>query len=127
MSTLKVSNVQSNGSGFNDVVSFQNSSGTQNGTLCRAWVNFNGTGVVAISASFNVSSITDNSAGNYTVNFSNAMSNANYSVVGNCSFTPSNVTLQSVFTGSRTTTTVVVTTVGSAYYDNDYVSISIFR
>jgi hypothetical protein len=43
MSTLKVTNIQSNAAGFNDVVSFQNSSGTQNGTLCRAWVNFNGT------------------------------------------------------------------------------------
>ena len=49
---------------------------------CRAWVNFNGTGTVAIRASGNVSSITDNGVGNYTVNFTNAMVNANYSVVG---------------------------------------------
>jgi uncharacterized protein (AIM24 family) len=47
---------------------------------CRAWVNFNGTSTVAISASGNVSSITDNSTGNYTVNFTTAMSDANYSV-----------------------------------------------
>jgi hypothetical protein len=46
---------------------------------CRAWVNFNGTGTVAIRASGNVSSITDNGTGNYTVNFTNAMSDANYS------------------------------------------------
>jgi hypothetical protein len=82
MSTLKVTNIQSNGAGFNDVVSFQNSSGTQNGTLCRTWVNFNGTGVVAIRASFNVSSITDNGTGDYTVNFAAAMADANYSFVG---------------------------------------------
>jgi hypothetical protein len=78
MSTLKVTNIQSNAAGFNDVVSFQNSSGTQNGTLCRAWVNFNGTGTVAIRDNFNVSSITDNGTGNYTVNFTNALADANY-------------------------------------------------
>ncbi len=44
----------------------------------RAWVNFNGTGTVAIRASGNVSSITDNGTGNYTVNFTTAMSDANY-------------------------------------------------
>lgn len=46
----------------------------------KAWVNFNGTGTVAIRASHNVSSITDNSAGNYSVNFSTAMADANYAV-----------------------------------------------
>lgn len=50
--------------------------------LCRAWVNFNGTGTVAIRASGNVSSITDNGTGNYTVNFTTAMPDANYSAVG---------------------------------------------
>jgi uncharacterized protein (AIM24 family) len=48
---------------------------------CRAWVNFNGTGTVAIRASGNVSSITDNGTGDYTVNFTNAMPDANYAVV----------------------------------------------
>ena len=47
---------------------------------CRAWVNFNGTGTVAIRASGNVSSITDNGVGDYTVNFTTAMVDANYSV-----------------------------------------------
>ena len=51
---------------------------------CRAWVNFNGTGTVAIRASGNVSSITDNGTGNYTVNFTTAMPDANYSVSGAC-------------------------------------------
>jgi hypothetical protein len=45
---------------------------------CRAWVNFDGTGTVAIRASGNVSSITDNGTGDYTVNFTNAMPDANY-------------------------------------------------
>ena len=56
----------------------QDSAGTQIGTFCRAWVNFNGTGTVAIRASFNVSSITDNGTGDYTVNFTTAMPDANY-------------------------------------------------
>ena len=48
---------------------------------CRAWVNFNGTGTVAIRGSGNVSSITDNGTGDYTVNFTNAMPDANYGII----------------------------------------------
>lgn len=51
---------------------------------CRAWVNFNGTGTVAIRASGNVTSITDNGVGDYTVNFTTAMPDANYSVGVSC-------------------------------------------
>jgi len=47
---------------------------------CRAWVNFNGTGTVAIRASGNVSSISDNGTGDYTVNFATALVDANYGV-----------------------------------------------
>jgi hypothetical protein len=49
-----------------------------NTNTCRAWVNFNGSGTVAIRASFNVSSITDNGTGDYTVNFTTAMPDSNY-------------------------------------------------
>jgi hypothetical protein len=49
---------------------------------CRAWVNFNGTGTVAIRASGNVTSITDNGTGEYTVNITTAMPDANYAVAG---------------------------------------------
>ena len=48
----------------------------------RTWVNFNGTGTVAIRDSGNVSSITDNSTGNYTINFTNNMPDVNYCMVG---------------------------------------------
>jgi len=65
-------------------ITFQNTSGTEIGTLCRAWVNFNGTGTVAIRASFNVSSITDNGTGDYTVNFTNAMPDTNYATSASC-------------------------------------------
>jgi len=60
----------------------QDSAGTQIGTFCRAWVNFNGQGTVAIRASFNVSSITDNGTGDYTVNFTNALPDVNYAIAG---------------------------------------------
>jgi hypothetical protein len=57
--------------------------GTQNGSApiygARAWVNFNGTGTAAIRASGNVSSITDGGTGDFTVNLTNAISDANYS------------------------------------------------
>jgi hypothetical protein len=56
---------------------------TEQGQLCKAWVNFNGTGTVAIRASGNVSSITDRGTGNYTVNFTNALPDGNYSTVIN--------------------------------------------
>jgi len=64
---------------------------TQNGMtgIAKAWVNWNGTGTVAIRDSFNVSSITDNGLGDYTVNFTTAMPNANYSTVGVCALSNS--------------------------------------
>tara|TARA_R110000868_G_scaffold376148_5_gene640934 strand:+ start:439 stop:1731 length:1293 start_codon:yes stop_codon:yes gene_type:complete len=55
-----------------------NAGGTAPIYAARAWVNFNGTGTVAIRASGNVTSITDNGVGDYTVNFTNAMSDANF-------------------------------------------------
>lgn len=61
-----------------------NASGSAPVYACRAWVNFNGTGTVAIRASGNVSSITDNGTGDYTVNFTNAMPDVNYATVGAC-------------------------------------------
>lgn len=82
MSTLKVTNIQSNGSGFNDLISIQNSSGTQNGALCRAWLRFNGSGQATIQSSFNVSSISRWGSGRYQVNFANSLPDANYVLTG---------------------------------------------
>jgi len=63
-------------------------SGTAPLYMCRAWVNFNGTGTVAIRASGNVSSITDNGVGSYTVNFTTAMPDANYNATSGNSDRP---------------------------------------
>lgn len=49
--------------------------------VAKAWVNFNGAGTVSIISSFNVSSITDNGIGDYTVNYTTAMTDANYAIV----------------------------------------------
>ena len=67
------------------VNTLQNVAGTGDPSIngaAKAWVNFNGTGTVAIRASFNVSSITDNGTGDYTVNFTTAMPDANYAILG---------------------------------------------
>lgn len=73
MSTLRLTTI-ANQTGSSSVPSDTVINGS-----AKAWVNFNGTGTVAIRASFNVSSITDNGTGDYTVNFSTAFSDANYS------------------------------------------------
>lgn len=69
----------------------------------RAWVNFNGTGTVAIRDSGNVSSITDNGTGNYTVNFTTAMPDANYAVsLQNTGFSLANIGGNIVIAGTAT-------------------------
>lgn len=67
------------------VNTLEDSSGVQR-YLARAWVYFDGTGTVSIRGSGNVSSITDNGAGDYTVNFASAMPDANYAPVVNIGF-----------------------------------------
>jgi hypothetical protein len=62
-----------------NIMTALNASGSAPIYAARAWVNFNGTGTVAIRASGNVTSITDNGTGDYTVNFTTALADANYS------------------------------------------------
>tara|TARA_R100001129_G_scaffold175071_1_gene147883 strand:- start:594 stop:983 length:390 start_codon:yes stop_codon:yes gene_type:complete len=78
MSTLAVGTIKSISSA---APVFQNTSGTEIGQICKSWVQFDGRSTPSIADSFNVSSITDNGTGDYDVNFSTNMSNANYSVV----------------------------------------------
>jgi hypothetical protein len=105
---------------------------------CRAWVNFNGTGTVAIRASGNVTSITDNGTGLYTVNFTTAMPDANYSVsLSSCPYTNTDRSINLYIAGSAASGSEVKTTsalklnsgnVGSAtYYDNAEINVAIFR
>jgi hypothetical protein len=107
--------------------------------LCKAWVNFKGTGTVAIRNAFNVSSITDRGTGQYTVNFTQAMPDANYCGVvttrrstskdaqGLGSLGPANSagTDLPMATGSVDVATGV--TSSGAFTDFDFVCVSIFR
>jgi hypothetical protein len=101
---------------------------------CRAWVNFNGTGTVAIRASGNVTSITDNGTGDYTVNFTNAMPDANYAY--SLSTRHQSGVSRGIVIGSSNTTPQVGSFrieaydfVGGAFTlrDVDYLNVVIFR
>ena len=86
---------------------FATVSGTAPLYACRAWVNFIGTGTVTINASGNVSSITDNGLGDYTVNFTTAISDANFTSVLSQGTTPADVIITNT---GQTTSTVRITT-----------------
>jgi hypothetical protein len=96
--------------------------------LCKAWVNFNSTGVVAIRASYNVSSITDNGTGDYTVNFTTAMVDANYSCVSSAN-SPRD-TFHTAFPITASTASVGLyqgPISGSGAVDRSIVEVAIFR
>ncbi len=97
---------------------------------CRAWVNFNGTGTVAIRGSGNVSSITDNGVGNYTVNLTTAMPDGSYScVVGGTRTSDSATDNFSTQTFDYQTNTVKINTFASAvsFVDAFRVTVAVFR
>jgi hypothetical protein len=125
MSTLRVNTIQD---------STGSSSPAING-LAKAWVNFNGTGTVAIRASLNVSSITDNGTGDYTVNFATAMSDINYTPVISSS-RQSEINTISINTNNSTGNDVAPTVsgfrigllqFGVTQRDGTYVSAAVFR
>ena len=95
--------------------------------LCKAWVNFNGTGTVAIRAAFNVSSITDNGTGDYTVNFTTAMPNANYAWAGVAAY--QNVYLSytdATYTQSASSVRIMARTSTNTAYDAYAVNFTAF-
>jgi hypothetical protein len=104
---------------------------------CRAWVNFDGTGTVSIRASGNVTSITDNGTGDYTVNFTNAMPDANYAQVLIHSPSYGAAFPTPAFNSNTSTLTEVAPTTTAArfacaislatYFDPKYVNFAVFR
>ena len=104
-----------------------NASGDAPIYACRAWVNFNGTGTVAIRASGNVSSITDNGAGDYTVNFTTAMPDANYAA--NINPAVSSPNMLAIRVSSQLAAGVRVNTVDAAgtLFDPSAICVAIFR
>jgi hypothetical protein len=126
--------ILANGSGDLQMNSGYGSNATAYG--CRAWVNFNGTGTVAIRASGNVSSITDNGTGDYTVNFTTAMPDANYSPVIAISRSPesfcSNIATNNATGGDVAPTTSAIRVVsnggaGRGGFDVAYFAVAVFR
>lgn len=97
---------------------------------CRAWVNFNGTGTVAIRAAGNVSSITDNGAGSYVANLTVALLDTNYVAVGTCrgqSDGDANSTLVGVGVHSTGSVPIFTKNGSNALVDSSIVDVSIFR
>jgi len=120
MSTLRVNTIQN-----------QPGTGAPNiDGLAKAWVNFNGTGTVAIRASFNVTSITDAGVGSYTVNFTTALTDANYSFSGTCG-SPGVTNGYVIIAGSPAATAsalplVALSSAGAAF-DSSIFTCSVFR
>lgn len=107
-------------------------SGTAPIYASRAWVNFNGTGTVAIRGSGNVSSITDRGVGEYTANFTTAMPDANYSAVVASRRQDTNSSGYGTLSfggGLPTTTGVAVASVAEngILIDSDIICVSVFR
>jgi hypothetical protein len=84
------------------------------GQFAKSWVNFNGTGTIAVRASFNISSLTDNNTGTYSINFTNALADANYSFVFNGG-------------GTSGAAAVRLDNTSFASQDWDYIFASVFR
>lgn len=111
------------------------SGGGTSAQLCSAWVNFSGKNTVTIRDSYNVSSITDNGVGDYTINFSTPLANANYSISGMCQHdqssgadTNSHVAIHRSANALQTTSCRIVTGINtnSTTYDAETVCIQVF-
>jgi hypothetical protein len=143
MSTLATSNLK-NASATNPNIVL-NTDGTIGGDCltqtCRAWVNFDGTGTPSIRGQYNVSSITDNGTGDYTVNFTTALPDTNYSAVASTGAISTAVWngSESLFLGASSTgsgvgtySTTAVSLIcfvpaASAYRDETLFTVAIFR
>ena len=109
--------------------------GNQSGSApifgARAWVNFNGTGTIAIRNSGNVSSLSDNSIGNYSVNFATAMLDENFSTVVTSGRDGSNNDLLQTIvqpgSGAGVQVLLSQTNTGTSRDDSNVVCVSVFR
>jgi len=123
MSTLRVTTIQDT-AGANSSTTAQ----IRNG-IARAWVNFNGTGVVAIRADYQVDSITDNGTGNYTINWTpGTLSDSNYVTTGLPSGgTDRMITIQTLTNYTTSVCQIVVRGGGGGTADVDMVSMAAYR
>jgi len=112
-----------------DSAQFATVSGTAPLYAARAWVSFIGTGTVTIRASGNVTSITDNGTGNYTVNFTTALPDANYSAVATGDATTALIagTLSSSVAPTTTAIRIVTYNGVGAGTDCGFCNVAVFR
>jgi hypothetical protein len=107
-----------------------NATGTAPVYACRAWVNLNGSGTVAILSSGNVSSITDNGVGDYTANFTTALPGADYSICGTAG-NGTNSALLGIFPGANFSRLVgscrIQTAASAGLQDCSITSLAFFR
>jgi hypothetical protein len=101
--------------------------GLVGGGGAKVWVNFNGTGTVSIRADYNVSSITDNGSGNYTLNFSSSLSDANYAVLTTTGTDLGTRQTCVVNSRSSSSTNIYSYNDGGALLDTSYLGVAIFR
>jgi bifunctional ADP-heptose synthase (sugar kinase/adenylyltransferase) len=127
MSTLKLGTIATqDGTESTEVTNVVNGS-------AKAWVNFDGTQAAAsmIRASFNVTSVTDNGTGDYTVNFATAMTDANYSMAGTCAYTITGASMVLGYYGTNPTVSAARVQVwnppNNTRYDAVFCQIAFFR
>ena len=116
------------------VTTIQDASGNNSSTpeqigqgRAKVWVNFDGTGTPAISDSLNASSITDNGTGNYAVNFTTAMSNANYCVVeGSNNYGGNNNACYLKIDNLSTSSFTVAIVASAAFVDRSVICMAVF-
>jgi len=101
--------------------------------LCKAWVNFNGVTSTSIRASYNVSSVTRNGTGDYTINFTNALTDANYCAIGQRAYETGNTAGANVQQSNLTSPTssawrfYTLSANNAVPTDSTYVEVSFFR
>ena len=130
-------NLSAAGLVFNDSTTQTSGSGA-----AKAWASFDGTGSIANLTAYNVSSVTRNSTGDYTINFTNALASANYSIIGMAgNSNQAQATNVSVKYGTgqqngttspslkSTTQCEIVLGIGNSttYYDSYGISVAVFR
>ena len=126
MSTLKTSNIQDT-SGSNNSTPEEINQGR-----AKAWINFDGTSASIGTGrdSYNVTSVTDNGTGDYSINFTNNMSNTNYAFAGNGSLENANAADARIVTGqTRATSNLRINTTyanGSGGYDTPGINVVVF-
>jgi len=123
MSTLSTANIESKAANTPPVIKDVN--GQEVGQFARAWVSFDGD-PVTIGNSFGVSSITDTSTGQYTVNFTTAFSTRNYAVVHGAIYAAGNGFFHSYYDLTTSSVTLLFIHTGGSYIDTSHVSAAFF-